>query len=164
MKGLRPRLLAFLRGHQVLTLAVAGNAAAPHAAALFYAVDDKLRFYVVTDPGTLHGEAMAGGCPVAGTVQRDQQSWHQLQGIQFHAPRAEQLLDDRSRRQGWGIYTTRFPFLPGNDVLTAALAKTALWRIEPDWIRLVDNRLGFGHKEEWHRHRRRAADATGPIS
>jgi uncharacterized protein YhbP (UPF0306 family) len=27
----------------------------------------------------------------------------------------------------------------------------ALWRIEPAWMRLIDNRRGFGHKEEWTR-------------
>jgi len=26
-----------------------------------------------------------------------------------------------------------------------------LWRIEPAWMRLIDNRCGFGYKEEWTR-------------
>ncbi len=152
MKGLRSRLLAFLHRHQVLTLAVTTAPAQPHAAALFYAVDEQLRFYVVTDPETAHGQAMAAGKLLAGTIQADQQQWHQVQGVQFHA-RCEQL-SSRARRKGWDLYTVRFPFLLTNPVLTSALAKTALWRITPDWIRLVDNRLGFGHKEEWRRHRR----------
>jgi len=31
------------------------------------------------------------------------------------------------------------------------LANTAMWRIDTTWIRLIDNRIGFGHKEEWTR-------------
>jgi len=153
MKGLRPRLLSFLRAHQVLTLAAVEEAREPVAAALFYAVDNQLRLYVVTDPQSRHGRAMLAGGVVAGTVQRDQQQWHEIQGIQFRGSCRQ--LDGAARKRGWGIYTARFPFLLlENQVMTAALAKTALWRIEPDWVRLIDNRLGFGHREEWRRHRR----------
>jgi uncharacterized protein YhbP (UPF0306 family) len=150
VNGIRSRLLSFLRDHQVLTLAVCTGQGA-HAAALFYVVDDQLRFYVVSDPQSVHGTAMQAGTRLAGTVQRDQQQWHQIQGVQFHGPCL--ALQGPARDQGWALYTTRFPFLLSQPVLTAALAKTALWRLEPDWMRLVDNRLGFGHKEEWHRHR-----------
>ena len=34
-----------------------------------------------------------------------------------------------------------------------AVAKVALWEIKPDWMRLIDNRQVFGHKEEWRRLR-----------
>ena len=26
---------------------------------------------------------------------------------------------------------------------------TAMWGIDVTWIRLIDDQLGFGHKEEW---------------
>jgi uncharacterized protein YhbP (UPF0306 family) len=152
VKGLRPRLLAFLRAHRVLTLAVTAEGA-PHAAAVFYAVDSQLRFYFVTDPATRHGTALLSGGMVAGTIQRDEQQWHEVQGVQFRGPCRQ--LAGAARKRAWALYVTRFPFVMSRDVpLTGALMKTALWCLEPDWIRLIDNRLGFGHKEEWRRHPR----------
>ena len=155
--GIRDRLLSFLRAHRVLSLATCDGEGAPQAAALFYAVDDKLRFYVVSDPSSRHGMAMLSRGVVAGTVQRDEQQWREIQGVQFEGACAQ--LAGAERLKGWGIYSARFPFVAsGNLVLSAALARTALWRIEPVWMRLVDNRLGFGHKEEWRRHRRHCSE------
>lgn len=148
-KGIRDRLLAFLRAEKVLTLAGI-DAAGPHAAAVFYAVDDKLRLYVVSDPSTRHGQIMASGQEIAGTVQGVHHSWHDVQGVQFRG--TAQQLHGAAAKRGWAIYTGRFPMvMEGSMVITSALAKTALWQITPTWMRLIDNRLGFGHKEEWRR-------------
>ena len=153
MKGIRDRLLNFLQAHRVLTVAVVATDGQPYAASLFYVVDKDLRFYVLSDPATWHGQALLARADVAGTVQRDQQQWHETQGVQFCG--CCRPLDGPARARAWQLYLARFPFLMlENQVLTAALARTALWRIEPEWMRLIDNRLGFGHKEEWHRHRR----------
>jgi uncharacterized protein YhbP (UPF0306 family) len=104
---------------------------------------------------------MAAPGIVAGTVQRDEQQWHQLQGVQFHGPCRR--LEGRARNRAWLLYVARFPFLEsGNLVLTGALARTAIWEIAPDWLRLIDNRLGFGHKEEWHRHRLKTSTSASP--
>ncbi|HVM60333.1 MAG TPA: pyridoxamine 5'-phosphate oxidase family protein [Verrucomicrobiae bacterium] len=145
---MRERLLRFLREHQVLTLAVTEADGSAYAAALFYAVDDELHLYVVTDPATRHGQAMAANPSVAGTIQRDRQQWHEIQGIQFRGLCRQ--LDGADRARGWEIYSARFPFLQQpNAMLTREMAKTALWRIEPAWMRLIDNRAGFGRKDEW---------------
>jgi uncharacterized protein len=146
----KKRLLAFLRKHKVLTLAVTLGDGSPYAAALFYAVDDDLRLYVVTDPVTRHGQAMLANGVVAGTVQLDRQRWHEITGVQLRGHCRQLTGDERAR--AWEIYTAGFSFLlQGNVVLTAELAKTAMWCIEPEWMRLIDNRLGFGHKDEWTR-------------
>jgi uncharacterized protein len=144
----RQRLLEFLCAHQVLTLAVGETDGKPCAAALFYAVDEDLRFYVLTDPGTRHGRALLANTAVAGTIQRDRQSWQEITGVQFRG--RCRLLTGDERDRAWQVYTARFPFLL-TDKFTPALAKTELWCLEPEWMRLIDNRLGFGHKEEWKR-------------
>jgi len=155
-KGIRERLLAFLQAHRVLTVAVCDGEGQPHAAALFYAVDKKLRFYVVTDPSSQHGTAMLARGVVSGTVQRDEQQWHEIQGVQFRGSCRQ--LDGAERVKAWALYTARFPFVAsGSLLLTAALTRTAMWRIEPEWMRLIDNRIAFGHKEEWQRHREQTA-------
>ena len=145
---MRERLLKFLREHQVLTLAVMEADGSPYAAALFYAVDEELRFHVVTDPATRHGKAMLANPSVAGTIQLDRQQWHEIRGVQFRGLCRQ--LGSEERVRAWEVYRTRFVFLQQPDMtLTRELANTAMWRITPTWIRLIDNRLGFGHKEEW---------------
>jgi uncharacterized protein YhbP (UPF0306 family) len=146
----RDRLLRFLREHQVLTLAVTEADGSAYAAALFYAVDDELRLHVVTDPATRHGKAMLANSSVAGTIQSDRQHWHEILGVQFRGICRQ--LEGTDRARAWEIYSARFPFLQQpNAILTGELANTAMWRIDTTWIRLIDNRLGFGHKNEWTR-------------
>jgi hypothetical protein len=152
MNRVKARLLTFLHGHKVLTLATVDADGRPYAAALFYAIDENLRFHVVTDPATRHGQTLLANSAVAGAIQPDRQQWQDIMGIQFRG-RCWQLTG-AYRERAWEIYTARFPFLlRGNTALTAEVAKTAMWCIEPEWMRLIDNRLGFGHKEEWKRHR-----------
>ena len=44
------------------------------------------------------------------------------------------------RVRAWEIYSARFPFLQQpNAILTRELTGTAMWRIDPTWIRLIDN-------------------------
>ena len=153
MDATRQQLLDFLRHHQVLTVAVVTAAGRPHAAALFYAVDDRLRFYVLTEPSTRHGAVLAGPAGVAGTVQADRQRWWEIQGVQFRGQCRP--LNGAAQARGWEIYGARFPFVkPASRVLQGRLVKMTLWRIEPTWFRLIDNRRGFGHKTEWRRRAR----------
>jgi uncharacterized protein YhbP (UPF0306 family) len=46
----------------------------------------------------------------------------------------------------WKIYTAKFPFV---SELKAVVERTRLYVFEPHWVRLVDNRQGFGFKQEW---------------
>lgn len=157
---MREKLQEFLRRHQVMTLAVEG----PYAAAVFYAVDRRLNLYFVTDPRTRHGAALLRNPQVAGTIQRDRQGWREAQGVQFTG-RCERLSGLR-RLAGWRHFVRRFEFAAGPELLPA-LAKVDLWKIEPDWIRLIDNGVRFGHKEEWTRQntaRDAAAAGRSPRS
>jgi len=144
MAATRLQLLEFLREHQVITLAVTG----PYAAAVFYVVDAELNLYFVTDPRTRHGTALAKDGRVAGTVQRDRQQRQEIRGVQ---------VTGRCRRltgpawvSGWALYLKKFAWAASPELLPA-VAKIALWKLETDWLRLIDNRQGFGHKAEWTR-------------
>ena len=154
MNDIKDKLLLWLREHQVLTAAVTGTDGRPYAAALFYAVDDDLSFYVVSDLKTRHGAAMLATGYVAGTIQRDRQQWADSTGVQFTG--VCRRLDGIERARGWAVFMMRFGFLKavklaGIGELAAVLAKIDLWRIEPAWMRLIDNSVRFAHKEEWTR-------------
>ncbi|MEU5012770.1 pyridoxamine 5'-phosphate oxidase [Streptomyces sp. NPDC021749] len=106
--------------------------------------------YFVTSTSTRHGRALAApAARVAFTAQRDGQEWSGLTGIQGRG--RCRPLSGAERAVGWRAYTRRFPFVEADERLRAALERTTLWELRPDWLRLIDNGQGFGHKEEWRR-------------
>lgn len=106
--------------------------------------------YFVTATTTRHGRALAEpGARVAFTAQRDGQEWSGLTGLQGRG--RCRPLTGAERAAGWQVYVERFPFVATSDRLRAALERTTLWELRPDWLRLIDNSQGFGHKEEWSR-------------
>ncbi|MGW1838436.1 pyridoxamine 5'-phosphate oxidase [Streptomyces sp. NPDC002067] len=138
-----------LAAHTTLTLAYADDG--PQACAVLYAPGGDAAaplLYFVTARSTRHGRALARpGARVAFTAQRDGQEWSGLTGLQGRGRCRE--LTGAARVAGWNAYTGRFPFVAGEERLRAALERTALWELRPDWLRLIDNGRGFGHKEEW---------------
>ncbi|WP_405743673.1 pyridoxamine 5'-phosphate oxidase [Streptomyces sp. NBC_01525] len=144
--GIRQALAA----HTTLTLAYTDDDG-PQACAVLYAPGGDASaplLYFVTAHSTRHGRALARpGARVAFTAQRDGQEWSGLTGLQGRGGCRE--LTGAARAGGWAAYTGRFPFVAGDERLRAALERTALWELRPDWLRLIDNGRGFGHKQEW---------------
>ncbi|MFD0328152.1 hypothetical protein ACFQZC_07835 [Streptacidiphilus monticola] len=62
--------------------------------------------------------------------------------------RVRRLGDEDERAAAWRVYVARFPFA-ADDALSAALARADLWQLRPEWLRLIDNGVAFGHKVEW---------------
>lgn len=138
------QLLDFLADHTTLTLATVGPDGLPHAAALFYAFDDDLNLIFLSDPSTRHARHIGARAPVAVTIQADGQAWQHITGLQLHG--VATLADETARIR----YLARYPFIARSEALARALKNVQFYSITPHWIRLIDNRLGFGHKQEWH--------------
>ena len=139
-------ILDFLAAHNTLTLATFGPDETPHAAAVFYAFTPEARLIFLSDPGSQHGQHIGrDGARVAVTIQADGQQWQRITGLQMHGIAS---LADRDARD---VYLARFPFIyiARTGPLARAMSKVAFYQIVPAWIRLIDNRLGFGHKQEW---------------
>ncbi|GHG81698.1 pyridoxamine 5'-phosphate oxidase family protein [Streptomyces griseocarneus] len=150
-------ITAALQAHTTLTLAYADEDG-PQACAVLYAVAEgpvpSLLF--VTSATTRHGRALTagtgtteGGARVAFTAQHDGQQWTELTGVQGRGHCRP--LEGEERAAAWRAYSARFPYVERDDRLRAAMERTALWQLRPDWLRLIDNGRGFGHKTEWPR-------------
>ncbi len=136
-------ILDFLQAHQTLTLATVGPDGAPHAAALFYAYTEDIHLIFLSDPDTQHARHIGDGAPVAVTIQADGQDWRRITGLQMHGMASP--VGERAR----SIYLARFPFVARTETLVQALKKVHFYEIVPTWVRLIDNRFGFAHKQEW---------------
>ena len=155
MAELRQTLRTFLAHHNTMTLATVDAAGAPHAAAVFYAADEALNLIFVSSPNSRHSLNLAHQPRVAATVQADNQAWQAIRGLQIEG--TAQMIESAAElaRAAW-VYAGRFEFLRGllggdnggPAELRGPLASSRFYVLRPSWIRLIDNTLGFGHKEE----------------
>lgn len=152
--SLQQRIDAFLAQHTTLTLATTGPES-PQAASLFYAHDLALSLYFLSEPRTNHGRNLAADHRCAATVQADAQDWRRITGLQIEGW-AYLVSTPEDWDVAYEVCQAKFPFvgvaLKGQSLtgitLSGALARSRFYRLMPRWIRLTDNRLGFGHKEE----------------
>lgn len=145
---LRARVLALLDEHHVMTLATHGHDG-PWAAAVFYAAQG-LRLYFLSSPRSCHARQLAESPQVAATIQRDYDDWPAIRGLQI-AGRASPVPDgavDDVR----ALYARRFPRIGAGagmpQAILRALDRIRWYVLEPSDIHLIDNRLGFGHREQ----------------
>ncbi len=132
----------FLKNHKVLNMGYMYRGF-PQSCALWYAHDSDLNLYYLSAETTKHG-SLHRGSAVSFTINKDDQDWQQIRGIQGTG-----MLFPTSDKQHWEVYTQKFPFvLEEFPDLDTALQKSKLWIIRPNWIRLIDNTIAFGHKEE----------------
>jgi uncharacterized protein len=147
------RIRAFLAQHTTLTLATVGEDGTPAAAAVFYAADEALNLYFLSEERTEHGQNLIRQGTVAGTIQADGQDWRTIRGLQLRGK--ARIVNPDERVRAVTTYGRRFAFVAGllagqsgPGVLTGPLAKARFWILQPAWLRLTDNTVQFGHKEE----------------
>ena len=133
------RIIRFLKRHHVLTIATTVNNE-PWCASCFYVyLKDENVFVFTTDKDTRHGQEFLKNPAVAGSVVLETRIIGKIRGIQFQGVVSEpegKMLETASR-----AYLKRFP--------VAVLMETHLWMVSLTYIKMTDNRLGFGKKLIW---------------
>ncbi len=150
---LRSRIAAFLAGHTTVTLATVGPDGAPAAAAVFYAADDDLALYFLSEEMTQHGRNLLADPRVAGTIQADGQDWRGIRGVQLAG--VAHIAAGAEVARAAAVYGRKYAFVAallagaeGPASLAGPLARAQFWMLRPTWCRLVDNTVRFGFKEE----------------
>ena len=136
---LHKRIRSLLRRHHLLSIATVSERG-PWCASCFYAWDEENNTLVITtDLVTRHGAEFRSNPQVAGTIALETIRVGRIRGAQFTGTISEPAGEELARARK--IYLRRFPY--------AALTDLHLWIIKPDYIKLTDNRLGFGKKIIW---------------
>jgi uncharacterized protein YhbP (UPF0306 family) len=143
MNPVDPRIVEFIHEHHVLTLAVSKDDR-PWCATCFYIyLPEKNMFVFTSDDDTRHiQDFLASSTAIAaGAIALETKMTGKIRGIQFAGPmrRLEEKEFDEARKE----YVRKFP--------VALLARLELWGLEPEEIKMTDNRLGFGRKLIWKR-------------
>lgn len=130
-----------------MTLATTGTDGDPHAADVYFAADEELNLYFFSDPVSQHGVDIARNVSAAVTIHPECQGWEGIYGLQLRGE-VRRVKPDMEWDLAWKRYVAKFPFV---SELKAVVEQNQLFVFHPHWIRLVDNRRGFGYKEEWIR-------------
>ena len=136
------RILKFIDEHHVLTLAVS-NLNIPWCASCFYIyLRDRNLFVFTSDPDTRHIRDIIQGnnYQASGTIALETKITGKIRGIQFSG--AVRKLHGEELKSAKKAYLEIFPI--------ARFSKLYLWGVEPSFIKMTDNRLGFGKKLIWN--------------
>ena len=140
----RALALAYLAGHQVITLATFGPLGL-WAAAVFY-VNDGFDLYFLSAAHTRHAQNLATRPGVAATIQEDYRDWEAIRGIQLEG--VVQLLDGPGRDAAISRYQAKYPFINRSTQLAAALTRIGWYRLQPTQLYFIDNSQGLGHRDQ----------------
>ena len=133
------RIIRFLKKHHVLTIATAVDNE-PWCANCFYVyLEEENVLVFTTDIDTRHGQEFIKNPLVAGSIVLETIFVGKIRGIQFQGivSEPEGNIADNAK----SAYLKRFP--------VATLMDTHLWIVKLTYIKMTDNRLGFGKKLIW---------------
>lgn len=127
-----------------LTLATSDAGGAAHAAPVYFAAGEGTRLYFFSDPASQHALNLAARPQAAAALHPLVSSWQEIRGLQLHGT-VRVVPPGEEWQQAWALYQSKFPFV---SALKDSIARSTLYVFEPSWVRQMDNRKGFGHKEE----------------
>jgi len=133
----------YLRDVSTMSLATVDQAGKPHAANLYFAPDDRLNLYFVSDAKSAHCRHVASRPDVAGTAYAPVRMWQQIKGVQFHGKC--EPIDAGEWALVWKVYLDKFPHITEVESMIRA---QRFYRIRVNWFRYIDNTVKFGHKVE----------------
>jgi len=135
------RVLKFIGEHHIFTLAVTRDNR-PWCATCYYVYLEDLNLFVFTsDHETKHitDVVESGNYYASGAIALETRMTGKIRGLQFAG--FMRKLEGNELKTAKSAYLRAFPI--------ALMTQLHLWALEPDVIKMTDNRLGFGKKLYW---------------
>jgi flavin prenyltransferase len=128
-----------------MTLATTGTDGEPHAATVYFAAADEKTLYFFSAPDSQHSQDLAANPRAAASIHPLVENWQEIRGLQMRGT-VTPLPEGEAWERGWASYLVKFPFA---GEMKEVIARNRLYAFHLDWVRKIDNRRGFGFKEEW---------------
>jgi len=143
MKNETKRLiLRLLANNDVMSLATVRADGYPQATTVAYA-NDGLTLYFACDRDCQKIQNLACSSKVSLTINREEKDWARIQGLSMGAD--AKVARPAERRKALVLLTRKFP--PIDSLTEAELAASAIVKVTPKVISLIDYTKGFGHTE-----------------
>jgi uncharacterized protein YhbP (UPF0306 family) len=144
---MRPLLREFLASQSTLALGTVGaEDGRPQVAALFFASDDSLNLYWISDADSRHSTNLFDWDDVAAAVYAPTWDWTGIKGVQIEGC-AESVNEEGERQRALALYKAKFPFV--TDKFADLIADSVIYVLRPRWLRWLDNTRRFGYKQEY---------------
>jgi hypothetical protein len=141
IEELDSRIIRFIKKHHVMTLATSRDNK-PYCSSCFYVFIEKENTFLVTsDMDTRHIKEVLDQPAISGAIALETTMVGKIQGVQFTGTMT--LIEGEEFSKAKSLYLKRFP--------VASFAELVLWRLDPDYLKYTDNRLGFGKKMIWEK-------------
>lgn len=128
-----------------MTLATIGENGAPRTASLFYAYDAENEAFIFSSSlTTAHGQDMSRSPLVGANIALETMNVGRIEGLQIEGRVCRPEGEEFSRVRM--IYLKKFPFALAVDL--------ELWSLSADFIKMTNNKLGFGKKIIWKREQK----------
>jgi uncharacterized protein YhbP (UPF0306 family) len=138
------RLRGYLAARSTMVLATVGPGGQAQSAPCFFVADRNLTLYFVSGVDSRHSRNLIERPRVATSIYVETHDWRDIQGVQLEGL-AAQVEDQRELTRVWSLYRGKFPFAAD---FVVEVEGSNWYRVQPTWIRWIDNRVRFGHKEE----------------
>jgi nitroimidazol reductase NimA-like FMN-containing flavoprotein (pyridoxamine 5'-phosphate oxidase superfamily) len=152
MARIDPLIVEFLDRCRTASLATVDERGRPHAINIIFALDTRQRMYFVSSLEASHARHIVRDPHVAVAIYADTDHPRHIAGLQLHGVcslvPAPPEGSARDWRTAWDAYSTKFPHLAEDDLFRQAVEVQCFFRIQPTWLRWLDNRKGFGFKIE----------------
>jgi nitroimidazol reductase NimA-like FMN-containing flavoprotein (pyridoxamine 5'-phosphate oxidase superfamily) len=156
-------ILRLLASSDVMSLATVRADGYPQATTVAYA-NDGLTLYFACDRDCQKIRNLARSSKVSLTINRrrppgEEKDWSRIQGLSMGAD--AEVAGPAGRKKALALLKRKFP--PMDSLTEAEVAASAIVKVTPKVISLIDYTKGFGHTELFDL-RRRAARRTAPAS
>lgn len=140
-----------------MTLATSSAEGKPHAAPVYFVAlptsrestqqDNSAPFvaYFFSEIDSQHSQDINQSGVAAGAIYAESQDWREIRGLQISG-KVRLVSKGTEWQTAWKGYKQKFPFV---SALKLIVAQNSLYALTPTWLRLVDNRIHFGFKQEW---------------
>ncbi|RUA29206.1 MAG: hypothetical protein DSY76_03440 [Bacteroidetes bacterium] len=133
------KFIDFINEHHVLTLSTVKDGQ-PYTANCFYVYLPEQNMFVFTsDKETRHGSEMLDNPKVAANIVLETKTIGKIQGLQIAG--VAEPLEGQELKKGKLAYLKAYPY--------AVLKLETMWGLKVNFLKLTDNRLGFGKKLIW---------------
>ncbi len=139
-------LLELLAETTTLTLATLDPDQTPRATPLYFAFTAGADLVFLSDPATPHAANLARQPQAAVAAYPEPADWREIRGIQMKG--VVERLEGADAAGALEEFGRRHPFLTE---VPAAWEAMQVYRFRPGWARWIDNRRGFGYRQEWNR-------------
>lgn len=144
---MRPVLRAFLQEQPTLALGTAAlESGSPQVTPLFFASDDDLNLYWISDPDSRHSANLRDWNDAAAAIFGPTWDWAGIKSVQFEGDAMAVIADDE-RQRAQALFTAKFSFASGK--FEEMMDQCVFYVLRPRWIRWLDNARRFGYTQEF---------------